>query len=148
MITVKKITAKETYFLRKEILRKGTDLPVEFKEDLDTDTFHVGVFNNTSIVSIGTFIKNKYAELEGKQYQLRGMATSLEERGMGHGKLLLNFATNVLKELDIDFLWCNARENATNFYLKNGFKVSGNKFMVDQVGYHYKMFKTITHENN
>ncbi|WP_075343667.1 GNAT family N-acetyltransferase [Tenacibaculum agarivorans] len=142
MVLVKKITAEETYFLRQEILRKNIDLPHTFDGDLDETTIHLGVFDDETLVCIGSFMKNDIEELKGKQYQLRGMATSSEARGKGYGKELLNFATNELRNLGINFLWCNAREVAIKFYEKNQFKIMGDKF-VNKVGPHYKMYKSL-----
>ncbi len=143
MVLVKKITAKDTYFLRKEVLRKGIDLPFEFKGDLDIKTFHLGVYDFEELVCVGTFMKNNIPELKEEQYQLRGMATSLTSRGKGYGKLLLNYATKELEKRGINFLWCNARENALVFYQKNEFKIIGDSFIVNKVGLHYKMYKSI-----
>ncbi len=142
MVSVKKITTQDTYFLRLEVLRKNIDLPHKFDGDFDNDTFHFGVFLNDNIVCIGTFMKSNIKELSGIQYQLRGMASSPEVRGKGYGKLLLTFATNELLKLNIDFLWCNAREVAVKFYEKNQFKILGDRF-VNKIGPHYKMYKSI-----
>ncbi|WP_299682908.1 GNAT family N-acetyltransferase [uncultured Tenacibaculum sp.] len=143
MVLVKKIKAEETYFLRKEILRKNIDLPYVFEGDLDKTTFHLGVFEGDTLVCIGTFMKNNLENLKGNHYQLRGMATSVAGRGKGFGKLLLGFATNELEKQKIDFLWCNAREVALKFYEKNNFEIIGEKF-INIAGPHFKMYKSIT----
>ncbi|AUC15398.1 hypothetical protein BTO06_09715 [Tenacibaculum sp. SZ-18] len=145
MVSVNKIDVKDTYALRLEVLRKNIDLPYEFDGDLDNETFHVGVIENGNIVCIGTFMKNSLNELNGIQYQLRGMASSSEARGKGYGKLLLKFATNELLKLKVKFLWCNAREVAVKFYEKNQFEIIGDRFE-NKAGPHYKMFKTIKYE--
>ncbi len=148
MVLVKKITAKDTYFLRKEVLRKGIDLPFMFEGDLDSNSFHIGVYENDELVCIGTFMNNCIEELEEEQYQLRGMATLPKSRGKGFGKILLNFATKKLIKQKINYVWCNAREIAVEFYKKNGFKIIGDQFLVREVGIHYKMYKLIKNENN
>ncbi|CAL2091871.1 GNAT family N-acetyltransferase [Tenacibaculum sp. 190524A05c] len=142
MVSVKKITAQDTYPLRIEVLRKNIDLPHEFEGDLDDSTIHVGVYDENQIVCIGTFMENGIDDLKGKQYQLRGMASSPEARGKGYGKLLLSFATNELEKLNVDFLWCNAREVAVKFYEKNEFLTIGERF-INKAGPHYKMYKPI-----
>ncbi|CAL2061338.1 GNAT family N-acetyltransferase [Tenacibaculum sp. 190524A05c] len=142
MVSVKKITAQDTYPLRIEVLRKNIDLPYEFEGDLDDSTIHVGVYDENQIVCIGTFMENGIDDLKGKQYQLRGMASSPEARGKGYGKLLLSFATNELEKLNVDFLWCNAREVAVKFYEKNEFLIIGERF-INKAGPHYKMYKPI-----
>ena len=142
MVSVEKIRVEDTFPLRLEVLRKNIDLPHQFEGDLDDSTFHLGVFENDKLVCIGTFVKESIEELKGSQYQLRGMASATGVRGKGYGKLLLSFATNELLKRNVDFLWCNAREVAVQFYEKNQFKIIGDRF-VNKVGPHYKMYKEI-----
>lgn len=148
MVSVKKIAAEDTYFIRQEILRKGMNLSYIFDGDMAEDTFHIGVYEDRNVVCIGTFMKRDSNVLEGSQYQLRGMATLSKARGKGYGKLLLDFATKELLKLNIEYLWCNARVVAVKFYEKNQFQIIGESFMVAIVGPHYKMYKTINNENN
>lgn len=143
MITIKNISAEETYKIRLEILRNGMDLPVEFSGDFDKDTFHLGVFENDSLKGISSFLKNSNILFDTTQYQLRGMATLPEVRGKGYGKQLLLQAFDILKEKKINILWCNAREVALDFYLKLGFEQKGNPFDIPEVGEHYCLYKQI-----
>ncbi|SEB35039.1 Predicted N-acyltransferase, GNAT family [Tenacibaculum sp. MAR_2009_124] len=138
--TVEKIEAKETYALRKKILREGIDLPYKFDRDLDRDTFHFGVLKDGKLIGIASFMKSKNDLFSSDQYQLRGMATSEEVRGIGAGKILINTAIDLLKNKGIKQVWCNARKEATTFYKKLGFKVTGNLFIVEKVGPHFTMF--------
>ena len=139
-ITVKKIKAEDTYFIRKEVLRKGIDLPYKFAGDLDEESIHIGAFVEGNLVGVATLMMSKNSFFESNQYQLRGMATLPVVRGKGAGRKIIEFAIEVLKERGIEILWCNAREEATTFYKKLGFKVTGNLFMVEKVGPHYVMF--------
>jgi predicted GNAT family N-acyltransferase len=143
MITIKKISADETYKIRLKILRSGMDLPVEFSGDFDKDTFHLGVFENNELKAVSSFLKNSNILFDTTQYQLRGMATLTEVRGKGYGKKMLLHAFGVLKEEQIDVLWCNAREVALNFYLKLNFEQKGEPFDIPEVGEHYCLFKHI-----
>ncbi len=140
---IKEITATDTYGIRLEVLRKNIDLPHKFKGDFNKDTFHLGGFYKGELVGIATFIKNDFVSLKGKQYQLRGMATTIKGRGKGIGKQMINQAIAILKEKQVDFLWCNAREEAVLFYEKLKFTKIGEEFMVEKVGLHYKMFTKI-----
>ncbi|MDO9039283.1 MAG: GNAT family N-acetyltransferase, partial [Lutibacter sp.] len=70
-----------------------------------------------------------------------GMATLNEYQGFGAGKLMLEKAVQILKEKDIDILWCNARIAAVEFYKKQGFQTFGEKFEISYVGEHYVMLK-------
>ena len=141
MIKVKRITANDTFSIRKEVLRKNIPLPFEFNGDLDDETFHLGAFKNDKLIAVSSFMKVKNKNFKGKQFQLRGMATLVDFQGFGAGKLMLEKALSILKEFNIDCLWCNARIKAVNFYKKQGLQTFGEKFDIAYVGEHYVMFK-------
>ncbi|CAM1372645.1 GNAT family N-acetyltransferase [Tenacibaculum xiamenense] len=138
--TIEKIETKETYALRKKILREGIDLPYQFEGDFDQSTFHLGAFLNGKLIGIASFMKSNNDLFSSEQYQLRGMATSEEVRGRGAGKVLVNSAIEILRNKGVKTVWCNARKEATTFYKKLGFKVTGNLFIVEKVGPHFVMF--------
>jgi GNAT superfamily N-acetyltransferase len=141
MIEVKKITAIETYDIRLEVLRKNIPLPFEFKGDFDDDTFHLGAFKNGKLIAVSSYMKAENENFIGSQYQLRGMATLEKFQGFGAGKLMMEKAFEILKELNIDCLWCNARVIAVNFYEKQGLQTFGEKFDIKYVGNHFVMYK-------
>lgn len=140
---IKKIRTEETYFIRKKILRKGTDKPCQFNGDFDDKTFHLGAYKQNKLVGIATFMKQSNNLLFGSQYQLRGMATLSEVRGLGFGNLLLETAFEKLKKKNVEYLWCNAREVAVKFYQKNGFEILGTSFEIEGIGTHFKMCKKL-----
>lgn len=143
MIKIKNISAQETYNIRLTVLRNNIDLPYKFKEDEFENTFHLGAFYNTKLVGIASFIQNRIDVIKGEQFQLRGMATLPEARGMGAGRLLLEEAKSVLKTKSIDVLWCNARKEAVGFYKSLGFVIIGEEFEVLKVGPHFKMYYSV-----
>jgi RimJ/RimL family protein N-acetyltransferase/GNAT superfamily N-acetyltransferase len=139
MIQIKKITAQETYPIRLEVLRKGISLPFEFNGDLDEDTFHLGAFKDQKLIAVSSYMKASSHYFEGNQYQLRGMATLEEFQGMGAGKLMMKQAFEILNELNINYLWCNARVQAVPFYEKIGLQKKGNPYDIKFIGLHYVM---------
>ena len=146
MIEIKKISASETFPIRLDVLRKNIPLPFEFNGDLEEDTFHLGAFKNDKLISVSSYIKTNNANFKGSQYQLRGMATLNEYQGSGAGKLMLQEAFLILRTLKIDYLWCNARVAAVNFYEKQGLQTFGEKFEIKYVGDHYAMFIKILNQ--
>lgn len=140
MIEIKKITASDTYPVRLEVLRKNIPLPFKFNGDLESDTFHLGVFKNDKIIAVSSFMKVKNKNFKGEQFQLRGMATLNEFQGSGAGKLMMKEALLILNSLNIDYLWCNARIVAVSFYKESGLQTFGEKFMISYIGDHYVMF--------
>lgn len=143
MIQIKEIRVEDTYPIRKAVLRKNMTLTHEMPGDHDSDSVHLGVFDQNKLVCAGSFMKNNRDEFTGHQYQLRGMATAEHSQGKGYGQILLNEAEKYFKAREIDLIWCNARVSALEFYKKSGYKAVGEVFDVPQVGPHFVMFKKL-----
>lgn len=143
MIQIKKIAAKETYAARLAVLRKNIPLPYTFNGDFDNDTFHLGAFRADKLIAVSSFMKASNKKFIGSQYQLRGMATLEEFQGLGAGKLMMEHAFKLLKDLNIDCLWCNARVIAVPFYKKLGMKTIGEPYDIASIGTHYVMVKML-----
>lgn len=151
MISIKQISAAQTYPVRKEVLRKNIDLPYKLAGDFNEDTFHLGAFKGEELVGVVSFMKVSLNSFTiNKQYQLRGMATIAEVRGEGFGEALVKEAISILSNKKQEIIWCNARELAVGFYKKCGFKVMGDVFDIKKVGPHYKMYIKLnnTYEND
>lgn len=139
------ISPKHTYELRNKVLwpHKTFDQCSLDIDALET-TFHVGVEDEGKIVAVGTFLKQKNDNFpQENQYRLRAMASSVDVRGKGFGKLVINFAKDKLKEMNIDLLWCDARLIAVDFYKKQGFNIKGEQYEIPIIGPHYLMYKEI-----
>ena len=147
MSSIREIRAEETYPLRKEELRRNVTLSHEMQGDHDSDTLHLGLFEKGELVSIASFMKASLPDFEGRQYQLRGMATAEAYQGKGFGRKLLREAEKRLRNAGADLLWCNAREVALDFYRKLGYEVLGPSFEVPEIGTHYRMFKRFDGED-
>jgi predicted GNAT family N-acyltransferase len=145
MVNVRTISPKDTYELRYKVLwpHKTFDQCSLDIDALET-TFHVGVEHEGKIVAVGTFLKQKNDNFPHEnQYRLRAMASSSDLRGKGFGKLVIDFAKDKLKEMNIDLLWCDARLVAVPFYHKLGFKTKGEQYKIPIIGPHYLMYKEI-----
>lgn len=140
---VKRISAEETFDIRKKVLRENIPLPYVFDGDYDNDTIHLGAFIDDVHVGVASFMKVQLEGFKGQHYQLRGMATLPNYQGQGIGRALLQSAEEILKGLKCDMIWCNARLVAQIFYEKNGYHILGEEFQINHVGPHYKMFKNI-----
>lgn len=143
MIQIKEINAEDTYAIRKTVLRKNMTLTHKMPGDYDSDSVHLGVYDENRMVCTGSFMKNNRDEFTGHQYQLRGMATAEGSQGKGYGRMLLKNAEDLFKDRGIDLIWCNARVSALEFYKKSGYETIGDVFDVPQIGPHYVMFKRI-----
>ncbi len=150
---IKIINSKEVLPLRHRILRPNRDISsATYIEDDDKTTTHVAVVEDNKICGVLTLLATKIVPknlefLSINTYdfiQLRGMAVDEKLQGRGVGKFLIdNTLSRLLTEAQYKTLWCNARTYALPFYLKLGFKVVGDEFIVPDVGPHFIMYKTI-----
>jgi len=143
--TIKIISSKETYSVRHSVLRIGK--PIEScvfnGDDLET-TIHLGIFAKENLIGICSFFKNTNPNIpEKQQFQLRGMAILKPYQGKGLGKIILKHGETLLKDKNAKIIWCNARENAVNFYKKNRYQIIGESFNIKDIGLHYLMYKVL-----
>ncbi|GLV65320.1 N-acetyltransferase [Bacillus mycoides] len=145
MITVKHIDASETYLLRQKILRPNQSLKnCKYLSDYEIDSFHLGAFLNDKLISIASFSKELYPDLQtGIHYRLRGMATLPNFRNQRAGTSLIRKAEQILQERGASTLWCNGRITVTDYYKRLGFHEHGEIFEIDTLGLHKVMYKEI-----
>lgn len=104
-------------------------------------TFHLGTLVDEQVVSIATFLKEENDKFsEENQYRLRAMATHPDHRGKNAGGLIVQEAIKMLRNDEIDLLWCDARIGAVDFYLKQGFDLIDQVYEVPKIGPHKLMF--------
>jgi len=92
------------------------------------------------IICILTCQQEDMEDYDGLGYRLRGMATHPEWRGRGIGSQLLTAAMAYLTERYADYLWCNARRVAYDFYLHLGFDFVSDEFEIPGIGPHRVMY--------
>lgn len=138
---VKQIDAKDAYRVRSTMLRPGLELThCHFDGDFDELTFHLGAFEGDDLTSVASFyLKTNKTFKEDYQYQLRGMATLDEYQNRGYSRSLLKTAFPLIKANHVNLLWCNAREEAVEFYKKTGFEIKSDVFEIEGIGSHYLM---------
>lgn len=145
MIEIKKIHPEMTYMLRKTVLRP--DQPMEdsmYDSDYKEDTFHVGAFFEGRLISVASFVVDRNPNFTvNKQYRLRQMATMEGYRKLGAGKAVVQFAEELIKEKEINFIWCKGRTSVKGYYNKLGFKEYGEVFDYPPIGPHIVMFKEL-----
>jgi len=141
---IKFITANDLLGIRSDVLRDGKP-PEEctFPTDNLPGAFHLGYYVGEKLACIASFHPQSYGEYAGTGYQLRGMATIGEDRGKGLGNQLLNFGIVYLRGQKANYLWCNARKTAVQFYMNMGFEVISPEFEVPVIGPHYVMYVKI-----
>lgn len=142
-ITIKEIDAIQTYAIRHEVLRPNQDISTcEYPGDMAEKSFHLGAFKEDELIGIASYYEENSPTFdEEHQYRLRGMATLPAYQGMNIGRQLVLAAEAILKERQVHFWWCNARQVAFGFYEKLGLLTYGELFEIEGIGPHKIMFK-------
>ena len=110
---------RQYYKLRFDILRKKWNQTEGSEKDKgDATSFHLAAFTENKIIAVGRIQFNNE-----KTAQIRFMAVDENEQGSGAGTAVLNGLEAYAKENNISEIILNARENAINFYLKNGYEI-------------------------
>lgn len=138
MVEIKEIPAAKTRTIRSEILRPGQDLSTcIYPHDEDKSTFHLAAYFESNQACIVSFYRESNPLFsENFQYRFRGMATLEKYRNKGLASSLLQFAFKRLKEKNVDLVWCNARINAINLYLKLNMEICSEEFEIPGIGPH------------
>ena len=128
---------------RKSILYKC--LPKSFaiyKEDFLEETKHFGLISNYKLVSILSLMKKTYEKKRNfKSIQIRGFATKNGYQKKGYGSYLIQkVIKEIIKKQQIEIVWCNARKETLDFYVKNSFVRDSNYFYINKIGLHQKLY--------
>lgn len=140
------ISPPETRSLRHRVLWPHLPEPEVCVIDIDNreDAFHVGVFDEERLISIGSFFAMSSPRLEmNLQYRLRAMATDPDYRRMHAGEKLIDFAIDKLRSDGVQVLWCDARLIAVPFYESLGFNKQPDVYEVPLIGPHHFMWKEL-----
>ncbi len=129
------------YRLRFEVLRQPWQQPVgsEQAPDDDTATHAMLIDENGIALGVGRLHQNAPDEA-----QIRFMAIRPDQQGKGLGDVVLKHLENTARKWQVKQLTLHARENALNFYRRNGFKVIAKSHLLFGEIQHYKMAKVIT----
>ena len=142
---LKNISSEEIRTLRHKVLRQGKPFSTTtYQRDNCIETFHLAFMKDNVPISCATFYPENTSLIGSKRaYRLRGMATIKEHRKKGYGKKIMSKAIEEIKKRKGNFLWCNARLVAVEFYKKLGFSSKGEQFNISDIGPHYFMYKKL-----
>ncbi len=126
--------------LRYEVLRKPWSMTIGSATDLlEQKSINAFIQNNEGIV----IACGRLQENENKIGQIRFMAVDKNYQGKGLGKLIITSLELKAKELQLNKIQLQARENAVSFYKNNGYVMIEKTFLLwDQIQ-HFLMEKQI-----
>ena len=145
-LTARFIAPSQTQLLRHRVLWPHLPSPEVCVIDIDNreDAFHVGVFSDDTLISVGSFLCLSSSRLnQSNQYRLRAMATETNYRRMHAGDRLIEFGSEELRKRNVDVLWCDARLVAVPFYESIGFSKFDDVYEVPLIGPHHFMWKLL-----
>ena len=142
-IQIKIINSYELHDIRSKVLRNGLDPKMcTFEGDTRINSFHIGAFNNNKILGGVSLIKNNCDENgEVGCFQLRGLCVYNEFQNHGIGTKIIHKIENIITEMNIKYVWMNARESAVKFYLNLGYTNSNKSKIIGNIGLHYMLYK-------
>jgi N-acetylglutamate synthase-like GNAT family acetyltransferase len=126
--------------LRYEVLRKPWSQTIDSATDqLEHKSINAFIQNNKGVyIACGRLQEN-----ENKIGQIRFMAVDQNYQGKGLGKLIITSLEEKAKELKLNKIQLQARENAVSFYKNNGYVMIEKTFLLwDQIQ-HFLMEKQI-----
>ena len=128
------------YYLRWFILRKEFEDDLESsKDELDKDSSHTMAVNDRKVVGVGRIHK-----INDECSQIRYMATDSNYRGFGIGSLILSKLIDIaILDQQKDVI-LHSRENAIEFYKKNGFILIQKSHLLYNKIQHYLMKKELS----
>jgi predicted GNAT family N-acyltransferase len=142
---IKFIESTDLLPVRNIVLREGklTNDECRFPTDEIDGAFHLGYYNGDELATVVSLHPQNYSDIKGTGYQLRGMATLANYRGKGFGKVIVDYAIELLKQKGANYIWCNARKVAAKFYSDCGFEIISEEFEIKGIGPHYVMCRIL-----
>jgi len=140
---IKVVDAERIIDLRHAVLRRGMHRKhAHFEGDIEVTTLHIAAMIGKHPVGCLTILDRPFDREPA--WQLRGMAVDPVYQGGGIGRSILSFAETRLREIDTyQYIWCNARLDAVQFYEKFGWIAVSEEFNVHGVGPHRTLLKRL-----
>ena len=137
-LTVRVVEADRSRQLRRSVLRPNLPPDALLPGDDLVDPVHLGAFAGDELVSACFVYAESCAWQPGRPaWRLRSMATEPAGRGTGAGTAVLRAAVEFARSHGAELLWCEAREQAVGFYLRNGWQLHGERFQTDYGPHRY-----------
>ncbi len=126
------------YQLRYEVLRQPWQQPLGSERATDdaTATHAMLVDENNEAIGVA-----RLHQQSPEEAQIRFMAIRPDKQGRGLGNLLLEHLEIIARSWQVKQLTLQARENALNFYRRNGYEVVEKSHLLFGEIQHYKMVK-------
>jgi len=126
--SIEQIRPEATWQLRKDLLYPAA-MRHEMEMPEDVDGIHFGAFRDNRLAGVVSLFQ------DGTEFQFRKLAVAADMQHAGIGGSLVTYVIAYAEENGGTRIWCNARLEATGFYLKQGFMQTGNLFTRKSIDY-------------
>ncbi len=133
---------QQYYHLRWRILRKPWGQKEGSERD-ETDNSPSRCYHITAVINNKICGVARVEFATEKQFQIRYMAVDDLYRGMGVGRKIIEHIEDYAHHHHANELFLNARENATGFYEKLGYKITEKSYVLFGSIQHFKMLKRL-----
>lgn len=99
------------------------------KLENDFEGIHFGIYTDYELTGVVSLFST------GEIAQFRKLAILPEAQLKGLGSQLMQYLIDFCKTQNLKVLWCNARESASEFYIRLGFKPLGTPFVKNGISY-------------
>lgn len=99
----------------------------------DSEGTHFGAFLDNKLIGIVSLFH------QGSSFQFRKFAINPSLQKKGYGTAMLKYLIKTVQDQSGTKLWCNARINAIDFYLRHGFTHTGKTFSKN--GFDYEILE-------
>lgn len=127
-ISIEQIRPEATWQLRRDLLYPAA-MRHEMEMPEDVDGIHFGAFRDNKLAGVVSLFQDE------AEFQFRKLAVDAGMQHAGIGSALVAYVINYAEENGGTRIWCNARLEATGFYLKQGFMQTGNLFTRKGIDY-------------
>jgi predicted GNAT family N-acyltransferase len=129
---IEQIRPQLTWRLRQEVLYPAQPLHT-MKIDEDDNGLHFGAFYSNQLVGVVSLFQRE------SDFQFRKFAVAPQMQYKGVDNTLLQYIINFARAQGGNRIWCNARLQATGFYIKAGFASTGETFSIN--GFDYEIMQ-------
>ncbi len=125
-VAIRRINVEDTLPLRRDVLYPQLTLD-GVRVAHDEDGLHFGLYEQDHLVTVVSLFPGNGSA------QFRKLATTPACQGKGYGSSMLEHLVQFCRKERIGILWCNARDTAESFYIKLGFRKTGDYFQKDGI---------------
>ena len=128
---------KEAVRLREEVLRKPLG-SVFSESELEEEKNHYQIagYRGDALIATAVLVP------EINKMKMQRVVVVENYRGLNIGSEMMLFCEAFARNMNVNVLYCHARDSAVNFYLRNNYKALGNYFDEDGIP-HLKMEKFV-----